>query len=233
VVSRTIKLLHVEDSALPRRIVAQQLAAVPDYTFAITYAATEDEAVAAFAHHQSELVLLDYHLEEGDGLSCLRRLREADAVVPVIVVSGQECPEVAADLLQAGADDYIGKNDLGTDALARSVCAALARVDGWRRYHPSGPGEPAAPPEALFRRLSQQFVAGVGPKFLGRLEEFEGAARRCRVSAEQVRGWFEAACAEMGASHPGGPAVARRLLRPVLLEVLLRLAGDLVDDIGV
>jgi CheY-like chemotaxis protein len=156
----TIKLLHVEDGAVPRRLVAHQLAAVPDWAFEVRYAAGEDEAVAAFGRGGADLVILDYHLEQGDGLSCLRRLRAADAVVPVLVVSGQTDPEVAADLLLAGADDYIAKHDLATGALPRAVRAALARLEGWRRYHPDAEhrGDPAPPeagldPQAALERL--------------------------------------------------------------------------------
>ena len=38
-----------------------------------------------------------------------------------------------ADLLQAGADDYIGKRDLTSGVPARISREALARADAWRK----------------------------------------------------------------------------------------------------
>jgi CheY-like chemotaxis protein len=78
---RTIKLLHVEDDVIQQRLTAQQLKGLPEFTFAITTADSEDGAVASFARLQPELVLLDYHLSQGNGLSCLRKLREQDRFV--------------------------------------------------------------------------------------------------------------------------------------------------------
>ena len=72
---RITKLLHVEDSMLPRRILAEQFAAVKDYNFAITCVASEDEAIHEFSRSGADCVILDYHLSQGDGLSCLRKLR--------------------------------------------------------------------------------------------------------------------------------------------------------------
>jgi CheY-like chemotaxis protein len=135
--------LHVEDSLLPRRIVAEQLAAVKEYAFAITCVATEQEAVREFAEHGADCVLLDYHLEQGDGLSCLRQLRQLDPMVPIVALSGEATPEIAAELLRGGADDYISKKDLRSGTVTRSLCSALARADALRRFCPSDHSAPA------------------------------------------------------------------------------------------
>ena len=135
---RIIKLLHVEDSMVPRRILARQLAAVKEYSFAITCVASEDEAVEEFSRGGFDCVILDYHLAQGDGLSCLRKLRALDSLAPIIAASGEATPEIAAELLRVGADDYISKADLQSGAVTRSLCAALARTEALRQYLPAG-----------------------------------------------------------------------------------------------
>ena len=130
--TRTIKLLHVEDEVSQRRLLAHHLASMNDLQFDIRYAEAEQAALDAFDEGGVELVIVDYHLSRGDGLHCLEELRRRDEVVPIIAVSGVATDEIASDLLQAGADDYIGKRDLTSDLLSRSLRDALARADACR-----------------------------------------------------------------------------------------------------
>jgi DNA-binding response OmpR family regulator len=79
-----------------------------------------------------EFVILDYRLRQGNGLHCLKELRRRDQIVPIIAISGFATPEIADDLLQAGADDYITKRELTGGELAHRVRAAVARADASR-----------------------------------------------------------------------------------------------------
>ena len=130
--NRMIKLLHVEDEVSQRRLLAHHLTAINEFQFDILCADTEDSALEAFDRGGVELVILDYHLRVGNGLQCLEKMRNSDAIVPIIAISGVATAEIAADLLQAGADDYIGKRDLTSSVLAPVVRQALARADVWR-----------------------------------------------------------------------------------------------------
>src|SRR3954452_17737050 len=127
--TRAIRLLHVEDDTAQRRFMAHHLAGVPELKFEIRYAASEGEAISEFDQGQIDFVILDFHLTQGDGLSCLEQLRLRDRIVPIIAVSGVATPEIAAKLLEGGADDYISKRDLSRSRLAKSVREALARAD--------------------------------------------------------------------------------------------------------
>jgi CheY-like chemotaxis protein len=129
---RIIRVLHVEDDHIQRRYLSHYLEGLPGFRFDVRYADGEDEAVTSFEENGADLVLLDYHLHEGDGLRCLERLRERDMIVPVIAISGVAKAEIAAALIQAGADDYIGKRDLDRELLGQSVRDALSRADACR-----------------------------------------------------------------------------------------------------
>jgi DNA-binding response OmpR family regulator len=130
--SRTIKILHVEDEDSQRRLFAHHLRAMDDFRFEIHYADAEESALEVFESGGVEFVILDYNLRQGNGLHCLKKLRDRDAVVPIIAISGVATSEVAADLIRGGADDYINKRELTSSLLARSMGEALARADAWR-----------------------------------------------------------------------------------------------------
>ncbi len=218
--ARPVKLLHVEDNQTQSVLLAGLLRALPEFDFAITRATTEEAALAEFRRGGYEFVLLDYQLEEGDGLSCLRRLRELDGLVPIVAVSGMAPAEVAADLLHSGADDYVNKLELTFDGFARSVREALARTAAFRRRLGDVAGRPAGPAAEMFRQLCQAFASALGPDFTARLDAFESAARQAGLTEEGLRREFEAVCASWPAD--GRP---RRALRPLLLELFLRLYG--------
>lgn len=127
-----IQLLHVEDDRIQQALLARQLRGMQDYRFLITAVASEDDALAAFSENGFELVILDYHLSQGDGVNCLRRIRKIDPIVPVIAVSGVATDEIAAELISADADDYLAKQTIDSKILAQSVRNVLTRAKAFR-----------------------------------------------------------------------------------------------------
>ena len=127
-----IRLLHVEDDRIQQSLLARELASLKEYHFDITVATSEDEAKSVFPGGYFGLVILDYHLRQGDGVSCLRYIRQNDPIVPVITVSGVATDEIAAVLIMAGADDYLAKEMLDSKILGQSVRNVLTRAHAFR-----------------------------------------------------------------------------------------------------
>src|SRR5262245_30418822 len=71
------------------------------------------------AERRFDCVLLDYHLPDLDGLEFFRSLR--DVAVAVTVLTGRDDDELAARILEAGAEDYLLKDGLTAHALTRSI----------------------------------------------------------------------------------------------------------------
>jgi CheY-like chemotaxis protein len=130
---RIIRTLHVEDDRFQHRLLAQLLGSIDEFEFDIACAESEPEGLELFDQRGAELIVLDYQLAQGDGLHFLKELRRRDSNVPVITVSGTASPQIARELIECGADDYLDKKDLASDILARSVRSVLARWDAWRR----------------------------------------------------------------------------------------------------
>ncbi|HEX4145108.1 MAG TPA: response regulator [Pirellulales bacterium] len=127
-----IGVLHVEDDPIQQLLMSHQLAEMREYRFDVTVAVSEDEALALFPGGGFQLVILDYHLAQGDGVNCLRRIREIDRMVPIITVSGAATDEIAAVLISVGADDYLAKQILESKILRQSVRNVLTRAQAFR-----------------------------------------------------------------------------------------------------
>jgi DNA-binding response OmpR family regulator len=120
----------------------------------VVRSAMDGEAGLALAKtERPDVLLVDLTLPKLDGLEVIRRLRETDPEVPILIVSakGQEADKVTG--LQLGADDYIVKPFSLKELLAR-IAAALRRRPA-RPATPTGPrrfGE--AEVDLIARRLT-------------------------------------------------------------------------------
>lgn len=213
---RTIRLLHVEDDAVQQEAMGLHLAAIKEFSCAVTAVASEREAVAEFQRTVFDVVLLDYHLAQGNGLACLRQLRKLDATVPVIVVSGLATGQVAAELLEAGADDYLGKQNLSGERLGKSLSAVVARADAYKQRLLDG----TADVDAFFDRVRRTVNVSDESALLRSLRDLYKSALPGHFSAAQIQRLVDLVCGELGPGV-GGDDVARR----TLLTLFLRLFG--------
>jgi DNA-binding response OmpR family regulator len=132
--SSAIRVLHIDDDRIQQALVARSLNKLEGYEFSIQTATSEDDALLLFMQRGVDLVILDYHLNKGDGLSCLRRLRQIDPIVPIIAVSGVATADIATKLIEEGADDYLCKQVLNFgQILSQCVRNALTRAKSYRR----------------------------------------------------------------------------------------------------
>ena len=72
-------------------------------------------------HENPDVVTLDYSLPDCDGAEVLKKIREHNPDIRVIVISGQEDVATAINLLKNGAFDYIVKDDDTKDRLWNSI----------------------------------------------------------------------------------------------------------------
>lgn len=67
------------------------------------------EAIKIINKEEPDLVLLDVQMEEITGIEVLKRLRDADNEIRVIMVTGAEDPAIIAEANQLGVVGYVHK----------------------------------------------------------------------------------------------------------------------------
>jgi DNA-binding NtrC family response regulator len=80
-----------------------------DAGYAPLEASTSREALDAVREHGVDAVLLDLKLGEEDGLKVLRSLREADPLLPIVMLTGHGTVEHAVRAIKMGAYDFMLK----------------------------------------------------------------------------------------------------------------------------
>jgi DNA-binding response OmpR family regulator len=118
------RILVVDDEAPVREVLTEYFATEG---YAVEAAGSGAEALTAVRGGRADLVLLDVRMPGLDGVQVLRRIREFDERVPVIMVTANEDVSLAKETLKLGAFDYVAK-PFDFDYLDRAVAAGLARV---------------------------------------------------------------------------------------------------------
>ncbi len=109
--STALRVLLVEDREDDAELIARELRR-GGFEPTVERVATADGMRAALEGRQWEVVLCDYVLPGFSAEAALALLREQAPDVPLIVVSGQVGEETAADLMKAGARDFVMKGSL-------------------------------------------------------------------------------------------------------------------------
>jgi DNA-binding response OmpR family regulator len=84
------------------------------------------DATLAYEENSYQLLLVDWNLPDGSGLSLLHKIRRCGDDIAVIMLSGRERVEERVEALDGGADDYLCKPYSNIELLAR-VRAILRR----------------------------------------------------------------------------------------------------------
>ena len=77
--------------------------------FRATAVQTGDEALAAIRGNPFDVVVLDIKLKGEDGLDVMKKIKQIDKQLPVILLTGHISKEASDEGFEAGAIDYIIK----------------------------------------------------------------------------------------------------------------------------
>ncbi|WP_329243466.1 response regulator transcription factor [Actinoallomurus sp. NBC_01490] len=117
------RILVVDDEPNIRDLVE---VALRFHGFAVTTAATGDEALKRARDAGPQLIVLDVMLPDLDGFEVCRRLRSRGDETPVIFLTARDTPTDTVTGLTLGGDDYVTK-PFSVDALVARVRAVLRR----------------------------------------------------------------------------------------------------------
>lgn len=120
-----MRLLLVEDNPQLAQLVQDGLSA---QGFVIDRCGSLKEALATRAAATYDLILLDLGLPDGDGMNLVRKLRQANDSIPILILTARGGLNDRLIGLDGGADDYLVKPFEIAELAAR--CRALLRRPG-------------------------------------------------------------------------------------------------------
>jgi len=162
---KTLRILLIEDDpddlALTRRVFGRTKAA----QMRLTAARTMKEALAAFGREPFDAIVADLNLPDSRGRETFDKLAEAAPGTPLLLLTVVNDEDLALELVNQGAQDYIVKGDLSPALLARAVFYAIERKD--------------------FNRKQAELVASLG-KALTEVKTLSGLLPIC-ASCKKIR----------------------------------------------
>jgi DNA-binding NarL/FixJ family response regulator len=107
--TKLLRILVADDHEMMRMAMRQALASIAD-EIRWSEAASAAETEAALAD-DLDLALIDFNMPGSGGTEWIARLRASRPLVPLIVVSGEESPQLVRHLIGCGVAGFIPKSD--------------------------------------------------------------------------------------------------------------------------
>ena len=165
--AKSLKVLVVDDHALVREGLRQVLKGLDEHIEVLDAANCARAFEISGSHPDLDMVLLDYHLPDMNGLQALAVFRAQYPELPVVMLSGSANPRTMKEVLARGASGFVTKSSVSDELLG-----ALRQVMAGEVYVPaeamgadaqpetSGPEGPDAPrftrrQEDVLRQLLQ------------------------------------------------------------------------------
>lgn len=96
----------VEDDEWYNKLLVHNLSLNPDF---VVRSFTTGKEVLEVLSEKPDVITVDYRLPDMDGEALLKRIKDRDPNIEVVVISEQEQIETAVELLKSGAYDYLVK----------------------------------------------------------------------------------------------------------------------------
>jgi DNA-binding response OmpR family regulator len=120
-----MKVLLIEDDI---RLAGYLIASLNEHGFIVSHIASADDLVQSLTEsHPADVILLDRLLGGFDSKQDLPRVREKWPHASILILSAISTPNERTELLNMGADDYLGKPFSTSELIAR-IRASLRRT---------------------------------------------------------------------------------------------------------
>ncbi len=104
--SESRKILIIDDEP-DLRDLYQKLLELKGYH--VYCAASGPEGIQLNEQNNPDLIILDMHMPEMDGISTLRNIRKTDDSVIVVILTGYACPDTIRDAIDLNVSEYLSK----------------------------------------------------------------------------------------------------------------------------
>lgn len=151
-----LKILLVEDNIDDAEIIKRHLAKA-GMKFSYKLIETRKDFMNALNEFKPDLIISDYNLPTFNGMQALMMRKDMAPMVPFILVTGSLNEDIAVEVMKAGADDYVIKQNF-----TRLVPAINAAIEKQNTIRQKAETEQALiERERIFRNLYSNMNEGV------------------------------------------------------------------------
>ena len=119
--------LMAEDNPVDAEIFSSMLSRAFERQYSVVCVDRFAKITEALNQGHFQALILDMELPDQSGLDNVHQLGQEYPGLPIVVLTGNEDLDLALDSLQSGAQDYLSKNNVTPEILARSVRYAKER----------------------------------------------------------------------------------------------------------
>jgi|GEM_PF-1357612 len=120
-------ILLIEDNTGDALLLEDMLVNTLHASFTIEIAQRCDTAIKKLQEQSFDAILLDLSLPDSQGIETVERIRAANTDTPIIVLTGLSDETIGLATLQAGAQDYLIKNELEAHLVIRAIRFGIER----------------------------------------------------------------------------------------------------------
>jgi len=125
-----VRVLFVDDDASYMAVAQHLLSKYQGRKFEILWKQSGREALEVLEKSpEIDLILMDYHLPEDNGLEVTRKIRGKNIDIPIIFLSSNRDFRLAVEAMKYGVEDYLVKDEAVDSVLPRAIVNILERVN--------------------------------------------------------------------------------------------------------
>ena len=132
-----LRILVVEDDQQFKELIWDIIEQTGDQSLCMEHAGTLKEAFDLLEGNSFDVVLLDLHLPDSFGLETVSRMYSRQPQIPIVVLTGQKDEEYARQALEAGAQEFLLKEEVMPGLLGRAIRYAVERKQAQDRLRES------------------------------------------------------------------------------------------------
>lgn len=125
--SLPIRVLLIEDNPGDARLLQEMLNEPASLRAELTHFGCMTDALSYLPTNTPTIILLDLGLPDAEGLGAVRQVVSMVPHIPLVVLTGMDDEALAMRALQEGAQDYLIKGQIETNALLRALRYAIER----------------------------------------------------------------------------------------------------------
>lgn len=120
-------VLIVDDNEDDYKIISRNISD----KYVTEYCGEQTHLVNYIIKSNPECILLDYHLGPSEGIKVLQKIKSTEKIkrIPVIMMTGEQNPDVIIDCMKNNAQDYLIKGSYGQERIIKAIEQSIEKAN--------------------------------------------------------------------------------------------------------